>query len=174
MEYDSRKAWEAFLMFLRAGRLAAAAFAVVAVSMAVVRCGGIQTATEPAVVAPTPLPAASPTSTPVSPTPTPAPVNSSVFGYVSTSDVTPHYLSGVLVTLHQDGATDQVQKSGSSDGSYSFCCLRPGPALITAALAGFQTFRATITVEAVPVRYDIRMIPSSGSPAPTGIPEPVG
>jgi len=160
-------------MFLRAGRLAAAAFAVVAVSMAVVRCGGIQTATEPAVVAPTPAPAPSPTSTPASPTP--VPVNSAVFGYVSTTDVTTHYLSGVLVTLHQDGATDQVQESGTSDGSYSFCCLRPGPALITATLAGYQTFRATITVGGGPVRYDIHMIASSGGPSqPTSVPVPIG
>jgi len=158
-------------MFLRAGRMAVAAFAVVAVSMAAVRCGGIQTATEPAVVAATPTPSPAPSLTP---TPTPAPASSAVFGYVSTSDVTQHYLSGVLVTLHQDGATDQVQKSGSSDGSYSFCCLRPGPAVITATLSGYQTFRATITVGDAPLRYDIQMIPTSGGPSPTVVPVPVG
>ena len=161
-------------MFLRAGRMGAAAFAVVAVSMAVARCGGIQTATEPAVVAATPTPLPAPSQTPVPPTPTPAPASSSVFGFVSTSDVTQHYLSGALVTLHQDGATDQVQKSGSSDGSYSFCCLRPGPALITATLSGYQTFRATITVGDAPLRYDIQMIPTSGGPSPTVVPVPVG
>jgi len=165
-------------MFLRVGRRAAAAFAAVVAIMAVARCGGIHLPTEPAAVAttptPTPMPAASPTSTPASPTPTPTPANSAVFGYVRTSDVTQHYLSGVVVMLHQDGATDQVQKSAVSDGSYAFCCLRPGPALITATLTGFQTFRAMITVEAVPVRYDILMIPSSGGPSPTVVPVPVG
>jgi len=158
-------------MFLRAGRRAAAAFAAVAATMAVARCGGTQTATEPVAVAtiptPTPLPAASPTSTPA------PPVNSAVFGYVITSDVK-HYLSGVLVTLHQDGTTDQVQKSSVSDGSYTFCCLRPGPALITATVSGYQDFGATITVGDVPVRYDIQMIPSSGGPAPTVVPVPIG
>jgi len=162
-------------MFLRAGRMAAAAFAVVAVSMAIARCGGTQTATEPAAVATTPTPLPAPlTSTPVSPTPTPAPVNSAVFGNVRTSDVTQHYLAGVKVTLHQDGATDQVQKTSVSDGSYNFCCLRPGRAIITATLSGYQTFQATITVGDAPVRYDIQMIPSSGGPSPTLVPVPIG
>lgn len=164
-------------MFLRACRMAAAAFAVVAVSMSVARCGGIHLPTEPAAVAatPTPLPAPSPTPTPAPPTPTPVPVNGAVFGYVSTiSDVTQHYLGGVVLVLHQDGTTDQVVKSGSSDGYYAFCCLRAGPAVITATLVGYQTFTATITVGQTPVRYDIQMTAVSGGPPPTQVPVPVG
>jgi len=168
-------------MFTRAGRIAAAAFVVIVASMSVARCGGIHLPTEPAAVTatptatPTPLPAPSPTSTPSSPTPTPVPVNGAVFGYVGTiPGVTQHYLPGVLLVLHQDGTADQVVKSGSSDGYYAFCCLHAGPAVITATLAGYQTFSATITVGQTPVRYDIQMTPVSGGPPPTQVPVPVG
>ena len=163
-------------MFTRAGRIAAAAFVAIVASMAVARCGGIHLPTEPAVVAttPTPLPAPSPTPTPPSPTPTPAPMNSAVFGYVSTdSDVTQHYLSRVLLRLHQEGAADQVGNSRSSDGYYSFCCLRAGSAVITATLAGYQNFRATITVGQTPIRFGIQMSPSSGAPPPPPIQQPI-
>lgn len=164
-------------MFTRAGWIAAAAFVVIVAFMAVARCGGIHLPTEPAAVTPTstptPLPAPSPTSTPASPTPTPAPMNGAIFGYVGTiSDVTPHSLSGVLLKLHQDGTADQVEKSGSLDGYYAFCCLRAGSAVITATLAGYQIFRATVTVGQIPVRYDIQMTPLLGAPLPTGVPQP--
>lgn len=164
-------------MSTRTGRIAAAAFVVIVASMAVARCGGgMRSPTEPAAVTPTPtpLPAPSSTSTPASPTPTPAPMNSGVFGYVSTTfGLTPQSLQGVLLRLHQDGTADQVEKSGSLDGYYAFCCLRPGSAVITATLAGYQTFRATITVGETPIRYDIQMTPSSGGPSPTQLPVPV-
>jgi hypothetical protein len=164
-------------MFTRAGRIAAAAFVVIVACAALARCGGgMRSPTEPAALTatPTPLPTPSPVPTPSSPTPTPAPMNSAVFGYVSTiSDVTQHYLSRVVLRLHQDGAADQVENSSSLDGSYSFCCLRAGSAVITATLAGFHTFRATITVGQIPVRYDIQMTPSSVVPAPTGVAVPI-
>jgi hypothetical protein len=175
-------------MFTRAGRIAAAAFVVPAAFMAVARCGGIHLPTEPASVTatPTPIPGTTPaSSTPTPapspaftagpPTPTPAPTNSAVFGYVSTvPGAMQHYLSGAVLTLHQDGAADQVAKSGSSDGYYAFCCLNTGSAVITATLPGYQTFRATITVGQSPVRFDIQLIAVSGGPPPTQIPVPIG
>lgn len=163
-------------MFTRLGRLAATAFVAIVASMAVARCGGIHLPTEPTAVTTisTPPSAPSPTSTPSSPTPTPVPGNGAVFGYVSTiSDLTPHALSGVRLKLHQDGTADQVENSGSLDGYYAFCCLRAGSAVMTATLAGYQTFRATITVGETPVRYDIQMTPSLGAPLPPPILWPV-
>lgn len=167
-------------MYTRAGRIAAAAFVVIVASMAVARCGGpMRSPTEPAAVTPTlttltPSPVPSSTSTPASPTPTPALMNSAVFGYVSTTFyLTPRDLPGVLLRLHQDGTADQVEKSGSLDGYYAFCCLRAGSAVITATLAGYQIFRATITVGQIPVRYDIQMTPLSGAPPMNPVPYPI-
>jgi hypothetical protein len=162
-------------MFTRAGRIAAAASVVIVAFAALARCGGPSSPTEPAAAATlTPLPAPSPTSTPASPNPTPAPMNGTVFGYVSTiSGATHHYLPGVLLELHQDGTADQVENSGSLDGYYAFCCLRAGSAVITATLASYKTFTATISVGQTPVRYDIQMTPVSAGPSPTQIPVPV-
>jgi len=167
-------------MVTRAGRSAAAAVPLIVACAALAGCGSPQTPTEPGRSArtPTPVLAASPAPSPTpatAATPTPAPPNGSVFGYVTTSSGSAsRTLPGVLVRLHQDGAEDQVTNSagGSQEGYYAFCCLRPGPAVLTATFTGYFTFTASITVGEAAVRYDIRMTPSSGSPAPTQLPVP--
>src|SRR5512143_835549 len=139
-------------MFTRAGRIAATAAVVIVACAALIDCGGgMRSPTEPAAVTPTPLPAPAPTSTPPSPTPTPAPTNVAVFGYVGTVlGTTQHFLSGVVLRVHQDGTADQIENSGSLDGYYAFCCLHAGPAAITATLTGYRTYTATITIGQTP------------------------
>jgi hypothetical protein len=167
-------------MFTRAGRIAAAGCVVIVACAALARCGGpMRSPTEPEQAATsTPGAAASPTPTPPSPVPSPVPANGGVFGYVSTvSGGSPHGLPNVLLRLQQAGAADQLATSGSGspDGYYSFCCLRFGPAVITATLAGYVNFTAAITVGQSPVRHDIQMtlIAGGGAPPPFPLPEPI-
>lgn len=164
-------------MVTRPNRIAPAAYVVIAACAALARCGGNLSPTEPGRSPnPTPSRVPSPTSTPPSPTPPPTPSNGALFGYVSTvSGVTEQYLSGVVLRLHQDGTADQITSSasGSLDGYYAFCCLRPGPAVISARLAGYAPFNANIIISQTPTQYNIRIIPERGAPNPTQIPVPV-
>lgn len=176
-------------MFTRPGRIAGAAFFVIAVCAALARCGGHPSPTEPGRAPdPTPSPVSSPTSTPSptppptptagpTPIPLPTPASGTLFGFVrAVSGATQQYLPDVVLMLHQDGVPDQVTSSGSGslDGYYAFCCLRLGPATISATLGGYAPFSATINVSQTPIQYDIRMVPDSGAPAPpTSVPVPV-
>jgi len=174
-------------MVTRPWRMAGAAFSVVAVCGALVRCGGGTSPTEPgrartptpSLASPTPTPSPtsmpSPTASP-SPIPLPTPASGTLFGHVvSNSGGTRRYLSDVVLRLHQDGMTDLVttSASGSLDGYYAFCCLRSGPATISATLADYDPFSATIVISQTPFQYDIRMVPGEAPPVPPGIPIPV-